>query len=518
MSVSGRIAKNTFFHFIATASDYVINLAVGIVLARSLGTEQYGVYALLIWFLTLALMIVNLGLGQMVIRFVAEALGRQNRDAVKGLVRLTLLLRVLAALLVSLVILLFSGYWAGVFEDVGNQTYFLLVAIALLPQALNFAFMSIFAGFQKYDYGAYLILGTNPLRAVAVISLAVLGFGIGSLLAASIVAWVIGMFIGLFLLRRLVPLRALVFSLPLESGIRRSAVKYGLAMTGVLGIQYFRAQGTVLFLGLYRPAEDVGFFTLAMRMPAVAMTLAPAVLGAVLFPAITEQFGRGDMDKLRAIYLTSARYVMILALPLGAAGIALANPIVKLLYGADYEPVVAIMQVLFFSIAFASVASPATNVILGMNQPGYILKVGVLLVLLLIGLNLWLIPSYGLMGAAIAASVPHFAAVPLYIRLASRKIKAPWPMGDTVRIFMASSIMGLAMFGIQNYLGTVLGLVVALPVGLALYFVAIFAARVVHKEDIYILAGVQSYLPVSLRRNYAALLGVASRVLRTKRV
>lgn len=83
---------------------------------------------------------------------------------------------------------------------------------------------------------------------------------------------------------------------------------------------------------------------------------------------------------------------------------------------------------------------------------------------------------------------------------------------------MASSIMGLAMFGIQNYLGTVLGLVVALPVGLALYFVAIFAARVVHKEDIYILAGVQSYLPVSLRRNYAALLGVASRVLRTKRV
>src|SRR3972149_10053439 len=105
MTITGPIAKNTMFGFIATATDAVAMLVVVVVLARNLGTEQYGIYSLMMWFLSLAGLLVNLGIGEMTKRFVAEAVGQQNLRAVKVIVRLTLIVRSSAGLLASLAIL-----------------------------------------------------------------------------------------------------------------------------------------------------------------------------------------------------------------------------------------------------------------------------------------------------------------------------------------------------------------------------------------------------------------------------
>ena len=105
MSIAGTIAKNSIFNFIATASNTVVVFVAGIVLARNLGTEQYGLYILMMWFLSFAFVLVDLGMGEMVKRFVAEAIGQQNTSTAKGFVRLNLMVRGSAALLASLFIL-----------------------------------------------------------------------------------------------------------------------------------------------------------------------------------------------------------------------------------------------------------------------------------------------------------------------------------------------------------------------------------------------------------------------------
>ena len=514
MDTAGTIAKNTVFNFVATVTDVFINLLIAIVLARSLGTEEYGLYAFLLWFLALATLIVSLGLGEMARRFIAEAMGRQNADEPKGIVRLTLLLRGLAALVVALVILVFSGLWAKAFAEPGHQIYFVLVAFALLPNALNMALLSIFAGFQKYEYWAYSILATNPLRAVLVIVFMVLGFGLQAVLILNIAIWVLGVFIGVFLLRRLVPLKGLFTASPLESAAKKRALKYALTLTGVMGVNYFLFhQAEVLFVVLYSPMEEVGFYTLACKLPFMAMMLVPVVLGGVLLPTIAEQFGKGDMERIKRIYVTSSRYLMMLALPVATAGIALARPITTLLYGADYEPVIELMQIVFIPFAMMGIAHAATGVIYAINQPSFILRLGLLLICIDVGLCLLLIPRYGAVGAAIASSVPRLLSVPLYIRFASRKVGAAWPLSDTVRIVLASSIMGLVLFILQSYLGVALSLVVCIPLGLALYVAALLGVKVVRQQDLEILKRIQDFLPAPLRKYYAAFLNVAGRLI-----
>lgn len=517
MGIARTIAKNTLFNFIATASDVLINFVVGIVLARSLGSEQYGFYSFLMWFLGLGAIAANLGVGSMATRFVADALGRENRLESRSLVRLTLILRGMATLFVSSVILAFSGFWAKAFAHPGNEIYFALVAFALLPNSMNYVLIGIFSGFQKYEYNAYLILGSNPLRAVLLIVLTFLGFGVKELLIASIVSWVVGMVVGVILLRRLVPLKAILSPSPPNPALRKSALKYALVMTGLLAVNYFLwEQIEVLFLGMYRPVEEVGFYTLASKLPSMAIMLLPSVFSAVLLPAMAEQFGKGDLEKLRTIYVTSARYLMMLAMPLAAGGIALANPIISLLYGREYMSAIMIMQIVFIPFAINSIGNGAGSVIQGINQPAFVLKVGGLLALLNVGLNLCLIPKYGMLGAAVASSVPRILTLPINIRFVSRRIKATWPLADTIKIGLASCLMGLALFGLQIHLDAGLSLALGIPLGVILCAVLMVIFRVVRRQDLNILKGIQDSLPPALRKHYAVFIELAGRLVIAK--
>jgi O-antigen/teichoic acid export membrane protein len=284
-------------------------------------------------------------------------------------------------------------------------------------------------------------------------------------------------------------------------------MRYSVTILGVLLINYFLwQQAEVFFLGLYRPVEEVGFYTLASKIPSIVPVLIPAVLGTVLLPAIAEQFGRGDMDKIRRIYITSARYLMILSMPLAAGGIALARPIVNLLYGADYAPAIVLMQILFIPFASRAISYSADGVIQGIDQPSFIFKIGLVLTCLNIGLSLWLIPKYGVLGAAIASSVPRVLVLPIYSRFASKKIMAAWPVGDTVRIVLASLIIGLVLFALQLHLGAALSIVLGIPLGLFLYAGVILILRVIREPDLLILRDSQNSLPLPLRKSYNAAL------------
>jgi O-antigen/teichoic acid export membrane protein len=509
MGVAGTIAKNTVFNFIATASDLGITLLIGIVLARSLGTEQYGLYSYLIWFLGLIAVIVNLGLGEMATRFTAEALGNQRIHEPQGLARMTLMLRGGAALFVCFAVIISSGYWARFTGDSANKIYFVIIAFSSVLQALNLAMVSIFRGFQKYEYTAYVQLGTGPLRFVLIIVFMVLGFNILEVLTINIAVSAVGSLIGLLLLRRLMPLKNLLLgSLP-DTAIRKRALKYAMTMVGIIIVDYLAyRQAEVFLIGLYCPVEEVGFYRLAFNLVDMSMMLIPAAFAAVLLPAIAEQFGKGDMEKLRMISITSARCLMMVALPMAAGMIALASPIITLLYGADYTPAIILLQILVVPMAIFNIAGPASAVIFGINRPGFSLKINVGMALLNISLNVWLISHYGILGAAMGKSVPLILGAVLYIAFASRKIGTAWPVRDTIKIATASLFMGMVVYTLQSRLDAVPSLALCIPLGIIIYIIAIFFLRVIGKQDIDILKRIQGSLPTTLRKSYSVMLNL----------
>jgi O-antigen/teichoic acid export membrane protein len=503
MSLVKTIAKNTLFNFITHASDVLINFGVGILLARFLGPSDYGLYSFLIWFLYFAALFVNLGLGNMVIRYVAESLGQQNLRMVKSVISLALWLRVAASILVIIVVAIFAKFWSKLFGNPGNEALFIIISIGILPHILNFLFTSIFSGFQKYEYGAYLMLGTNPLRALGIIIVCVLGFGVREIILVSISSWVLGVFIGLFLLRRLIPLKD-VLSMPRLNPELKGALKYSMIMTGVLFLSYFMTQrAEVLFLGIYQPEEQVGFYTIAFLMATSSIGLILMVFSQVLIPSISEQFGQGDMGRIRAIYTTSGRYLMMLGFPLAMGGIALAGPIINLIYGAEYAPAIPVLQVLLIPFALLGISDAATSVLYGINQPSFVLKTGLGLVIISIGLDLVLIPKFGAMGAAIGSSVARVIAPFLYIWYVSRKCETSWPMKDTWKISLSALIMATLVYILQLLINIpAVAVVLLLPLGVILHFTGLIIFGVIRQDDVSVLKRIQDNVPGFLRGIY----------------
>jgi O-antigen/teichoic acid export membrane protein len=288
-------------------------------------------------------------------------------------------------------------------------------------------------------------------------------------------------------------------------------------VAGIILIGYLVSQqAETFFIGLYCSVEDVGFYTLAFRTGSLAGLL-PVAFAYVLLPVIAEQFGSGEMEKLKKIYLTSSRYLMMVALPLAIGGIALANPIITLFYGADYRPAVILFQVISLPIAISSLAGAGDAVIRGINRPGFIFKTKVIFAIINIGLSLWLIPKYGILGAAIASSVPLVLGLPVYVTFISKTVGATWPVRDTIKITTASLIMGVAVYILHSHLGAALSLALCIPLGVVIYVIAIFVLRVIRKQDLAILRGIQNALPLALRKYYIPLVGLTERiVLRTK--
>jgi O-antigen/teichoic acid export membrane protein len=333
-----------------------------------------------------------------------------------------------------------------------------------------------------------------------------LGFGVREVLYANIASLTAGVLFGFVLLHRLVPLTSLFSPSLLSGDTKKRALKYALTIAGVLSIGYLvNQQAEVFFIGMFCSVEEVGFYHLAFKISAMVRLL-PLAFAYALLPAIAERFGSGELEKIKRMYRTSARYLMMVALPLAAGGIALANSLIIVLYGADYVPAAILIQVLIVPFAIGCMAGAGDSVIRGMNRPGFILKVTAVLAIMKIGLLLWLIRGYGVVGAAIASSLPLILGLPAMAIFIHRNVGAGWPIRDTVKITLASLIMGVAVYAVQSQMDVVPSLVLGIPLGVVIYISAIFLFRVVDKQDLVHLKSIQGSLPAVMRKYYGGLI------------
>ncbi len=515
MGISKTVAKNTLFNFINIAATAVISFVISILLARGLGVEQYGLYTFLMWFLSLAGLGVNLGLGEMIRRYIAEAIGQGNRPTTIGITQLSLIIRCAAAVLLALLIVGFSGYLMQVFTEVNSAVFFMLIALVLLPDSVDNLVKSIYAGFQRYEYGAYVVLGTSPLRLVGIVVLLALGYGVEEIIILTAGVMCIAVFGHIFFVRRLMPLRSLVSKSHLDPGVRKSAIKYSLTLTGIQGVNYFTwSQAEVLFLGLFCSIADIAYYNLAFKIPRMVISMVPLVFGSVLLPTVAEQFGRGDIDKVKVIYITSARYLMMLTFPIVVGGIILAAPIIHVIYGLEYQPAVALMQVVFIPFSTMGLAHASTSIIFGINKPSFILKSGIIVIIVSIGLYLWMIPAYGVMGAAIAGSVPRIAVFFIYNFYVYKKLDVHWPIGDSIRIIVASLVMGAAVYGLQYSVNDALSLAIGIPCGVLVYFLVLITLRFPTQQEISMLRKVEKQVPSVVRSTYTSIINLINRFAR----
>jgi PST family polysaccharide transporter len=122
-----------------------------------------------------------------------------------------------------------------------------------------------------------------------------------------------------------------------------------------------------LLVGRFQGPQALAFYALAYRLLLLPVQLACTTIGNVLFPAFSRL--AHDLVALRGELVRATRALAMLALPTMALVAASAPQVVPLLFGAQWQPAVPIVQVLAMAGAMQAIYQPSTApVVLGLGQ------------------------------------------------------------------------------------------------------------------------------------------------------
>lgn len=221
-----------------------------------------------------------------------------------------------------------------------------------------------------------------------------------------------------------------------------------------------------VLLGFLHGVRDVGFYNAAYRPVTVALAV-PLTYFQGLFPALARTWTEGP-ERLRELAARSLRLCAIVAVPLGVGGTLLAESVIALLFGPQYAESALPLKLLVWSAALVILRGSYRHSLNAAGLQNLDLRCAGVSCGLNVGLNVLLIPRYGMLGAAgatVFADVVWFAMAAWYF---NRRIATLSPVAALARPAVAGAVMGVVL-----WVGTPVFWVVHAAVGVAVYFIAL---------------------------------------------
>ena len=416
-STKEAIMRNLFWSVTGKIVNLLSGLIVGIIVARYLGPEQYGLMNYVISFVFLFQTFALFGLDAIEIREEAR-----NSTAIPTIIGTAFLLKVVFGAV--FMVLAVATSWL---MDADGYTT-LLVAIYSLSIVLN-----SFSVIRNY----FTAIVENEYVVKAEISRTLLGIAIKLVLLflhVSLIGFILAYMLDFMLLAsgyvmayhvKKKKMREWHYSLDCAKFLLKES--FPLMLTSAAVIIYQRIDQVMI--GQMIDKTSVGYFSVASRFVEVLIYI-PMMLAQTITPVLVSTREKSEEDYVRKgqQFMNLSLWCSVLAAILTSL---LAYWIVRLTFGTNYLPAVAVLQVLSFKAASVALSNTAGAMLVTEGIQRYAIFRDALGCLVCIGLNYLLLPRYGIIAAAWIAIASNVAAgyladalIPAYRHLFVRQSKA----------------------------------------------------------------------------------------------
>ena len=334
MNLGQRIRSGAVWLFVGNAGSQMIGFLLGIILARLLVPEDFGMLITLQVFTGLAGFVAGGGMGQALVR--AKEVSQQDYDIVFTL-----------QLIMGCLIYAVFFFMAPSFADwYGRPIY----ADLLRVSALSFIFRpfvnlpgSLLHRSMRYKEQTITKVATLLLTNAVCIGMAYLGYGVWSLIAGGITGSVASMVL-LISLSKWRP----GFSLDLRRG--RDIARYGFLVAGTGILVHLQRQTSVFILSRTLGPASVGLYNKGESLAKMPHGFITGSVYHVLFRALAAE--HADADKCRYLFFRSIALVAVYATPFYVGLLWLAEPLVRGVYGANWVEAAAPLFILVLAWPF----------------------------------------------------------------------------------------------------------------------------------------------------------------------
>ncbi len=484
--------------FLSIFSSNLVRLLLGIaitpILVRVLGTANYGDYAFILSILGVSMILVNAGITDGLRKFVAEDRDRAGwADAVYGFyVQTGTILAGIAAL--GFVAANLAGVTESLLGPVFVPYLYLLAGVIVVRQGENIVRSSLMGkGLEHLSEPLWAL--QKLLFGIFGISLAYVGYDVSGVVAGHLIAGAIVLVVGTYLLSFHYDIRA-AFRPKRVHVPRRELLTFNAHSVMLILLTASLYHVDIILLQWFVGSEATGLYKAALIV-AEFLWFVPFALQMVLLHSASELWAKEETARISEIAARVARYTLFFTVLVATGIAALAEPFVGLYFGDEFTPAVLPLWLLLPGALGFAIARPifAIGQGAGMLQP--LILATAAAALLNLGLNLVLIPPYGMAGAAVATSIGYASMLGFHV-VAARSIGYN-PVAD-LRLFRVGStvsVSAVVIGGLAMATGpSLVSLVVVPPVGFVVYTVLGLRLRAVDPAE---LIGLAERLPDSIR-------------------
>jgi len=478
-----RVLKGGSYYFIGLLIAGIVAYSSKVILVRNLSPEDYGLFAAMFTVIAFFLFFRNFGLNISLGKFIPELKVKKKYSEIKTSIISVLLFQLIIS---SLFVILF---WIS--ADFLALNYFKDPRASFLLRVLSFYFItsiffknlaSFFRGFQKNRLQSLI----EPVKNITILTAIVVFLYLGYGLLAPILAYV---FVGLVLL--------LLFIYPVlktfnffkysfkDLNVFKRMFLFGLPvmMTGVGNkfVSYFDTLMLTYFVSL----AEVGAYNIVL--PTALLFMLPAsAIGAVFMPLISELSARKDFKRVKVGMQLLYKYLYMLSAPIVFSLFIFADILIKQLFGVEYLIGIFAFRILLIGVLFNMLLVLNNQYLIGTGFPNKVFWIVFFGSILNVILNLFLIPSYGISGAAIATSSSYLLMFIISTSMVIRRTRMKLPIFNWI-----SLLVGLAAFvGVVYFIKDLISLnvwvegIISLLLGYVVYLYVLKILGILNIEEI----------------------------------
>ena len=486
------VARNVTTRYLAIAAETVIGLVMLPFNLQHLGAADYGLWVLL-GSIIIHFSVLDLGYGGALVKFMAQYRAHRNAQALNEIAS-TLFFVFAAVGLVAYAIAVGVAFNLDHLFRITHaqaETGRWVLLIIAVHIAMNFPFSvygGVISGFQRYDQNNMVAVATSI--AVAAVNAAVLlaGYGLITLVAATTCVRLIAYMVYRQNAYRVFPELRISLALFRRSRLRE-VTGFSVYSSIIDWANKLNYQLDELVIGAFIGSGAVAVWAPAERIISGTQRLTNQLNG-VLFPTIVDSDASNQRARLQQILLQGTRLSLAMVVPITAALVLLADPLIhawlrdKAAAMAGAAPVI---QILAIAVAIRVGNATGTTVLKGAGQHRMLAFVNLGTGLVNLALSIALIKPFGLVGVAYGTLIPiALSAVFILYPAACRRVGLG--VGYAITHSVLPAVWPAAVVGVLLLLtrhissGTLLAVVVQATAGGVLYLALFFAIAIGRRD------------------------------------
>jgi O-antigen/teichoic acid export membrane protein len=396
--LTSRVLRDSGVIFIGRWVNLALSILTSALVARALGLEQTGLVTLAMASVSIVVQFIDVRTSEALIRFMGNALAREERDEALSYFHIGLLVDVVVAALALLVVLLIVPPILNGYADRDRLLPLFSIYVLTTPfTILQNTFEAAFTIYRRFRLQTLLDIGMAVLSLIVLVALSASGMEavIWGYVVVAIVNLVVTGGVSLGLLQQ--GLRGAK-----GTGYRerlRQFMPFALHTSLMGSIKAAAVHFDALLLGGLRGPADVALFDKA-RSALSLLSLPVSPVSSVIYPMMNEAWAKKDPARLR--YLIQR--FMVFSLVVGLAGAVVffiaADWLVILIYGTEFAAAAGLLRIMLIGIVLELVMGWVRTVAMVAGRPQLVTYTGLTAI---IGRYVATVPLIGALGAAGAA-------------------------------------------------------------------------------------------------------------------